>query len=221
MAHEQVLAETPFFENAPAEVLAAVASAATVRDLVRGDVLFKTDDPADSLFVVLSGRIAIAIGDRPFDHRESVIALMDEGDLFGDMGMLDDRNRSTGARALEPTRVLEVPYSAVREQLDSSRELMWNVIRMLSNRLRATDQALADSVFLDVMGRTAKHLLRLAGDNDEFTLPITQEELAGMVGASRERVNKAIASFIKSKWLEQNDRTYRITNRTELQNRAV
>lgn len=221
MAHEQVLAETPFFENAPAEVLAAVASAATVRDLVRGDVLFKTDDPADSLFVVLSGRIAIAIGDRPFDHRESVIALMDEGDLFGDMGMLDDRNRSTGARALEPTRVLEVPYSAVREQLDSSRELMWNVIRMLSNRLRATDQALADSVFLDVMGRTAKHLLRLAGDNDEFTLPITQEELAGMVGASRERVNKAIASFIKSKWLEQNDRTYRITNRAELQNRAV
>lgn len=221
MAHEQVLAETPFFENAPAGVLSAVAASATVRDLVRGDVLFKTDDPADSLFVVLSGRIAIAIGDRPFDHRESVIALMDEGDLFGDMGMLDDRNRSTGARALEPTRVLEVPYSAVREQLDSSKELMWNVIRMLSNRLRATDQALADSVFLDVMGRTAKHLLRLAGNKDEFTLPITQEELAGMVGASRERVNKAIASFIKSKWLEQNERTYRIVNRSELENRAV
>ena len=63
---------------------------------------------------------------------------------------------------------------------------------MLAGRLRAMDEALADSVFLDVTGRTAKRLLELAGDDDEFTLPVTQEELAGMVGASRERVNKAI-----------------------------
>ena len=75
------------------------------------------------------------------------------------------------------------------------------------------DESLADSVFLDVTGRTAKRLLELADDSDEFTLPITQEELAGMVGASRERVNKAIASFVRLGWLEQNDRRYVITNR--------
>lgn len=77
---------------------------------------------------------------------------------------------------------------------------MWNVIGMLSRRLRAMDQALADSVFLDVTGRTAKRLLELSEGKDDFTLPVTQEELAGMVGASRERVNKAIASFIKLRW---------------------
>ena len=221
MAHEQVLAATPFFENAPTQVLSTIGSAGTVRDLVRGDVLFEAGDDPDTMYVVLSGRIAIAIGNRPFDHRESVIALMDEGDLFGEMGMLDKFPRSAGARALEASRVLEIPYSAVRQQLDASNDLMWNVIRMLSKRLRTMDEALADSVFLDVTGRTAKRLLELSAGQDRFTLPITQEELAGMVGASRERVNKAIASFIKLKWLEQQDRTYVITDRDSLAKRAL
>jgi len=221
MAHEQVLADTEFFADAPAEMLSTIAAAGKVRDLVRGDVLFEAGDDPDTIYVVLSGRIAIAIGNRPFDHRESVIALMDEGDLFGEMGMLDKSPRSAGARALEASTVLEIPYTAVHAQLDSSNHLLWNVVRMLSRRLRAMDQALADSVFLDVTGRTAKRLLDLSGGNDEFTLPVTQEELAGMVGASRERVNKAIASFIKLKWLEQHDRTYHIIDRAKLQQRAI
>jgi CRP-like cAMP-binding protein len=221
MAHEQVLADTEFFADAPAEMLSTITAAGKVRELVRGDVLFEAGDDPDTIYVVLSGRIAIAIGNRPFDHRESVIALMDEGDLFGEMGMLDKSPRSAGARALEASSVLEIPYSAVHAQLDTSNHLLWNVIRMLSRRLRAMDQALADSVFLDVTGRTAKRLLDLSGGKDEFTLPVTQEELAGMVGASRERVNKAIASFIKLKWLEQHDRTYHIIDRAKLQQRAI
>ena len=84
--------------------------------------------------------------------------------------------------------------------------MLWNVTRLLAQRLRAMDEALADSVFLDVTGRTAKRMLELADGGDQFVLPVTQEELAGMVGASRERVNKAIASFIRLGWLEQRDR---------------
>jgi CRP-like cAMP-binding protein len=220
MAHEQVLADTEIFAGAPADVLSSIAGAGTVRTLVRGDVLFDTGDEPDSLFVVLKGRIAIAIGNRPFDHRESVVALMDDGDLFGDMGMLDKGPRSAGARAIEPSTVLEIPYSAVLAELDAHPELMWNVVRMLVTRLRAMDAALADSVFLDVTGRTAKRLLELSNGADDFTLPVTQEELAGMVGASRERVNKAIASFIKLGWLEQQDRHYVIKKRDSLELRS-
>jgi len=94
------------------------------------------------------------------------------------------------------------------------------VVRLLAQRLRTTDAALADSVFLDVTGRTAKRLLELAGDADEFVLPVTQEELAGMVGASRERVNKALSAFIRLGWLEQSERRYRITDREQLSRRA-
>ena len=93
-------------------------------------------------------------------------------------------------------------------------------VELLALRLRSVDMALADSVFLDVTGRTAKRLLELAGESDEFQLPITQEELAGMVGASRERVNKAIASFIRLGWIAQQDRRYRITDRVQLARRA-
>ena len=96
MAHEQVLAETEIFANAPANVLTAVGASGTVRNLVRGDVLFEEGDEPESLYIVLSGRIAIAIGNRPFDHRESVVALMDDGALFGEMGMLDKGSRSAG-----------------------------------------------------------------------------------------------------------------------------
>ena len=91
---------------------------------------------------------------------------------------------------------------------------------MLAGRIRATDEALADAMFLDVTGRTAKRLLEMAGDEDEFELPVTQEELAGMVGASRERVNKAISSFLRLGWLTQEDGRYTITNRPQLEIRS-
>ncbi len=94
--------------------------------------------------------------------------------------------------------------------------MLWGVIKLLASRLRVMDEVLADSVFLDVTGRTAKRLLELSSGKDEFVLPVTQEELAGMVGASRERVNKAIGSFIRLGWLEQHDRQYKILMRDRL-----
>ena len=214
-----ILARTDFFADASTSALAAVAAAGSERQLVRGDVLFNEGDPPDALFIVLRGRIAIAIAN-PLDRRESVVALMEAGDLFGELGLLDEGPRSAMARALEPTSVLTIPFEPVREMFNEDPRLLWNVTRLLAQRLRVMDEVLADSVFLDVTGRTAKRLLELANGAEEFVLPVTQEELAGMVGASRERVNKAIASFIRLGWLEQHDRRYRITQRDRLELRA-
>jgi CRP/FNR family transcriptional regulator, cyclic AMP receptor protein len=219
MAHEESLARTDFFADASPAALRRIAASGHEVHLVRGDVLFNEGDPPESLYLVLRGRIAIALAN-PIDRRESVVALMETNDLFGEMGMLDDGPRSAMARALEPTTVLAIPYGPVLELFDEQPKLLWNVTRLLAQRIRVTDEALADSVFLDVTGRTAKRLLELANGTDEFTLPVTQEELAGMVGASRERVNKAIASFIRLGWLEQHDRTYRITQRERLELRS-
>jgi len=219
MAHEDILARTAFFADAPPEALAAVSAAGQERHLIRGDVLFNEGDPPDSLYLVIRGRMAIAIAN-PIDRRESVVALMEPDDLFGEMSMLDNGPRSAMARALEPTTVFAIPFEPILAMFDQYPKLLWNVTRMLAQRIRVTDEALADSVFLDVTGRTAKRLLELADGSDQFTLPVTQEELAGMVGASRERVNKAIASFIRLGWLEQQDRTYRITQRDRLELRA-
>jgi len=219
MAHEEILAQTDFFAGAHPDALAAVAAAGQEIHLIRGDVLFNEGDPSSTVYLVLRGRVAIALAN-PIDRRESVFALMEAGDLFGEMGMLDDGPRSALARALEPTSVLTIPYEQILQMFNDDPKLLWNVTRLLAQRIRATDEALADSVFLDVTGRTAKRLLELANGTDEFTLPVTQEELAGMVGASRERVNKAIASFIRLGWLEQRDRSYRIIQRDRLELRA-
>jgi len=212
------LSETILFAGLGDDALAKVVEAGQDLELRRGDVLFREGDDPDELFVVVSGRIAIA--NRSIDGRESMVALMEEGDLFGEMGLFDGRGRSAEARALESSVVTAVPYGPVRSLYQDDPTLLWRVVTMLTDRLRTMDVALADSVFLDVTGRTAKRLLDLAGEEEEFSLPITQEELAGMVGASRERVNKAISAFIRLGWIQQIDRTYRITNREQLTIRA-
>ncbi len=218
MVETSLLSSVDLFSEVDEAVLSELAQQASERSLWRGDVLFAEAQEPDALYIVISGRIAIA--NKSIDGRESVVALMEDGDLFGEMGLFDGLGRSAEARALEPSKVAEIPYGPVRSVYEEHPDLLWRVVDMLARRLRSMDEALADSVFLDVTGRTAKRLLELAGDNDEFTLPITQEELSGMVGASRERVNKAISAFIRLGWLSQTDRRYTITNRKQLEIRS-
>lgn len=213
-----LLAASDLFAGFDPAAVEQIAEASAIRTFRRNELVFDAGDDPGDLFVVKSGRIAIA-STSP-DGRESVLALMEEGDLIGEMSFFDGEGRSAAARALEPSELVVVPYAPVRRLLEARPELLWGVIRLLVQRLRTTDAALADSVFLDVTGRTAKRLLELAGEADEFVLPVTQEELAGMVGASRERVNKAIAAFIRLGWLDQSERRYRITDREQLARRA-
>jgi CRP-like cAMP-binding protein len=214
-----LLARAELFRALDADVVQQVAADARSVTLQRNDLIFSEGDDAAELYVVRSGRIAIA--KRSADGRESVVALMEEGDLIGEMSLFDSRGRSADARALEPSELVAVPFSSLRAVFEERPHLLWGVVQLLVDRLRLTDSALADTMFLDVTGRTAKRLLEMAGDADTFTLPVTQEELASMVGASRERVNKAIASFIRLGWLEQTDRRYRILDRPQLSRRAT
>jgi CRP/FNR family transcriptional regulator, cyclic AMP receptor protein len=212
-----LLAHSPFFAGLDGPAGDPPPPHSPPRDLKRNDVLFREGEEASQLFVVERGRVAIA--NRSEDGRESLVALMEAGDLFGEMGLFDGI-RSADARALETSTVVAVPYIPLREALDRQPTALWSVVELLARRIRAVDEALADTVFLDVPGRTAKRLLELAGDGDQFQLPVTQEELASMVGASRERVNKAISQFVRLGWLEQQDRVYRIRNREQLALRA-
>ncbi|MFO7281295.1 MAG: Crp/Fnr family transcriptional regulator [Thermoanaerobacterales bacterium] len=218
MSATDLLADVDLFADLSTQELQHLADASTTVELRRGDVLFHEDDPGDNVYIVKSGRIAIA--KRSIDGRESVVALMEPGDLFGEMQLFENQGRTAEARALEQSEVLAIGYGPIREVYERRPELLWGVVALLARRLRSMDVALADTVFLDVTGRTAKRLLEMAGGADEFTLPVTQEELAAMVGASRERVNKAIASFVRLGWIEQSDRRYKITNREELERRA-
>lgn len=219
MIDVRLLSSADMFKGFDDDALQQLITQATIRSLLRGDVLFNENDAAEALFIVESGRVAIS--NKSFDGRESMVALMEPGDLFGEMGLFDERGRSAEARILEQAEIIEIPYVPIAALYESKPQLLRGVVEMLVRRLRSMDVALADSVFLDVTGRTAKRLLEIAGENDDFELPVTQEELAGMVGASRERVNKSIAQFVKLGWLEQRPRGYRITNREQLEIRSM
>ena len=217
-ALREALGETILFAELDDEQLDHIAAAGAVQSLQRGVVLFEEGAEPGEFYLVLSGRVAIA--QESDDGRESLLAVLGPGELFGEMGFLDGYNRSAQARALEESTVLMVPYTELRLLYENNPAALWSAVQLLARRLRAMDRALSDTVFLDVMGRTAKRLLGMAGDRDEFEMPLTQEELASMVGASRERVNKAIHAFAKLGWITHDQRQYKITNRRNLEIRA-
>ena len=103
------LQSVPIFSEVHEDTLNGLVAAAEVKELIRGDVLFNEGDEPNSLHIVLSGRIAIVMISE-VDDRESVVALMDSGDLFGELGLLDSGARSATARAIEPTSILEIRY---------------------------------------------------------------------------------------------------------------
>ena len=210
-----LLRQTALFSMLDEDTLDEVLQVLTVIKLKRGTDLFLENDEANTLYIVADGRIAII---KSFvDRKDSMVALIEPGDLFGEMGLFEDQPRSATARALENSELVEVPYPPIRKALEARPSLLWSLVSLLAQRLRSTDSALADAMFLDVTGRTAKRILEIAGNSDEFVIPLTQEELAGLVGASRERVNKTLASFAKSGLLDISDRRYTILKRDKLE----
>lgn len=219
MTNADFLRSIDMFSDLDDELLKPIVDQSETVDLQRGDVVFQSGDESSDLYIVTHGRIAI--GNRSFDGRESLVALMEAGDLFGEMPLFSNDGRSAEARALEESSLIVIPYKPIKDLYDDNPALLWRVVEMLVSRLKSTDIALSDTMFLDVTGRTAKRLLEMAGDSDEFRLPITQEELAGMIGASRERVNKSISSFIKLGWISQSGEKYIILDRKQLEIRST
>jgi CRP-like cAMP-binding protein len=220
MPERRLLETTQLLGALPPDTLEALREHATIRPVARNEILFRKDDAATELFGVVSGRIAILTSSP--DGRESLVAVLEQGALFGELGLFDDGPRSADARALEESQLLAIPYAAVRAAIDAHPTLLWVIVRLLARRLRSTDESLADAVFLDVPARTAKRLLEIAGGEDQFRLPMTQEDLAGLVGASRERVNKALSLFTRLGWIEVEGRNrYRILDRNALNERAT
>jgi CRP/FNR family transcriptional regulator, cyclic AMP receptor protein len=216
----RLLDATRLFAALPEEIRAHLRDQMEIRTYDRNEFLFRQGDPATEMFVVLEGRVAIAA--QAGDGREAVVAVLERGGLFGELAMFDDAPRSADGRALTELSVAVLPFESVRAVLREQPDLLWVMVRLLAERLRATDEALADAVFLDVPARTAKRLLELAGGQDQFTIPLTQEELASMIGASRERVNKALALFARLGWLEMEGRgQYKILDRQALEDRAT
>ena len=193
--------------------------------LERGDILFHEGDQGDRLYVIGEGKIKL--GRTSTDGRENLLAILGPGEMFGELSLFDPGPRTATATAVAETQVVSMGHEQLKEFLATRPGVASTLLAALARRLRRTNDVLADLVFTDVPGRGATALLDLA---DRFGRPVddglmvahdlTQEELAQLVGASRETVNKALADFASRVWVRLEPRCVVIMDIERLSRRA-
>ena len=168
--------------------------------------MFTRSDPGDTVIVVVSGRVKVAV--RSADGGELTLAIVQPGGLLGELGVVDGGPRSADAETLEECQLLLIPREAVRDicaRVPAAAQALTNSI---AATLRRLTEATADLVFLDLPRRVAKILLNQPrGDDGTIRHRMSQEELAHQVGSTRQSVNAALRGFERRGWIEMHDRT--------------
>ncbi|TDQ55364.1 Crp/Fnr family transcriptional regulator [Actinorugispora endophytica] len=202
----EVLSRAPLFEALDEDGAAALRASITEVRLGRGQTLFSEGEEGDRLYVILSGKVKLTR--TAVDGRENLLSVLGPGEMFGELSLFDPGPRTASAVAVTDTVLAGLGHDDLRPFIAQQPEVAVHLLKSLATRLRRTNDVMADLVFTDVPGRVAKALLDLAerfGKEGEDGLHVhhdlTQEELAQLVGASRETVNKALAEFALRGWL--------------------
>ncbi len=217
--------QAPLFAALDDEAAAALRSSMGEVTVPRAKVLFSEGEPGDRLYVVTAGKIKL--GRTSADGRENLLAVLGPGEMFGELSLFDPGPRTATATAVTETSLIGLGHDDLQPWLSGRPEVAAQLLRALAQRLRRTNDYLADLVFSDVPGRVAKALLDLAKrfgvpaeDGLHVTHDLTQEELAQLVGASRETVNKALADFAQRGWLRLEARAVVLLDLDRLAGRA-
>ena len=203
---DDVVRQAPLFAALDDEASDALRSAMVQTEVPRGQVLFHEGDPGDRVYVIVEGKMKL--GRASGDGRENLLAILGPGEMFGELSLFDPGPRNATATAVADTVLLALGSDDLTTWLSDRPDVARQLLRALARRLRRTNENLADLVFSDVPGRVAQALLDLSerfgrptDDGLRVAHDLTQEELAQLVGASRETVNKALADFAQRGWL--------------------
>ncbi len=220
-----VLRQAPLFSGLDDEAAAALRATMEERRLRRGEVLFEEGDAGDRLYVVTEGKVKL--GRRSGDGRENLLAVLGPGSMFGELSLFDPGPRSATVTAVTDCVMQTLSHDELGRWLNGRPEVARGLLLQRAGRLRRANDVVADLVFSDVPGRVAKALLDLAmrfgrrgDDGIHVHHDLTQEELAQLVGASRETVNKALADFASRGWLRLEARSVVIMDVERLRRRA-
>jgi CRP/FNR family transcriptional regulator, cyclic AMP receptor protein len=220
-----VLRQAPLFSSLDDEAADSLRASMSETSIGRGDVLFHEGDSGDRLYVVTDGKIKL--GRTSADGRENLLAILGPGQMFGELSLFDPGPRSATATAVTPCTLVSLGHDELLRWLEDQPSVARALLNQLAARLRKTSDVVADLVFSDVPGRVAKALLdlsrrfgRTADDGIHVHHDLTQEELAQLVGASRETVNKALADFAMRGWLRLEPRSVVLIEVERLRRRA-
>jgi CRP/FNR family cyclic AMP-dependent transcriptional regulator len=199
------IARIPFFAGLDAVALARVAARMRTRRFRRGEVIFHLGDPGDALFILVTGEVKISLPSDAGD--EAIIATLRDGDVFGELALLDGAPRSATATALVVSQTAVLPRDAFRILIAEEPAVRDALLASLAAELRRLTMHVEELHFLDMTGRLAARLVRLAADAGSPAedgsirlLPtLTQGELAAMVGCTRQSVNKLLGQFAEDR----------------------
>jgi CRP/FNR family transcriptional regulator, cyclic AMP receptor protein len=222
---DQVLARAGLFQGVERSAVTALTKQLPLVDFPRGHVIFAEAEPGDRLYIIISGKVKIGRG-YP-DGRENLLTITGPSDMFGELSIFDPGPRTSSATTITEVRAVSMDRDALRAWIADRPEIAEQLLRVLARRLRRTNNNLADLIFTDVPGRVAKQLLGLAqrfgtreGGAMRLTHDLTQEELAQLVGAARETVNKALADFAHRGWIQLDGKSLLICDSERLTMRA-
>lgn len=191
----------------------------------KGAILFKEGDSGEHVYVIVEGKLKL--GTSSGDGRENLLSILGPGEMFGELSLFDPGPRTSTATAVTDARLLSLSHAKLIPWLRENPDVSLQLLARLAQRLRRTNEAVGDLVFSDVPGRVAKALIDLGGRFGKQTPEglfvqheLTQEELAQLVGASRETVNKALADFAGRGWLRLDGRAVLITDLERLTKRG-
>jgi CRP/FNR family cyclic AMP-dependent transcriptional regulator len=222
---DDVLRRAPLFRELDDEAAAALRASMVEVKLARGEVLFREGDEGDRVYVVIAGKIKL--GRTSPDGRENLLALLGPSQMFGELSLFDPGPRSATVTAVTDTTLFGLGHTDLLPWLTGRPEVARGLLLHVAQRLRRSNDTLADLVFSDVPGRVAKQLLDLStrfgvvsDEGVRVVHDLTQEELAQLVGASRETVNKALADFAGRGWLRLEQRSVVLLDIERLRRRA-
>ncbi|HEX3823702.1 MAG TPA: Crp/Fnr family transcriptional regulator [Mycobacteriales bacterium] len=222
---EGLLARVPLFAALDDESAVSLEATLTTRTLTRGHLVFREGDPGDRLFIVMDGKVKISRA--AADGRENLLAVLGAGEMFGELSLFDPGPRTATVTTVTGSTLASLDHDDLRPLLSERPGVAEQLLKALAQRLRRTNEAMADLVFTDVPGRVAKALLDLAdkfgvteAEGTRVRHDLTQEELAQLVGASRETVNKALSEFAHRGWLLIEGRSVLLLDPARLARRA-
>lgn len=208
------LGRTRLFTGVDRAVLDRLAPSVLVRSLRRGQILFDQGDAGGTLVAVLEGRLALTLHSRDGDRM--MLGVVGAGHTLGELSVADGGPRSSGAEALEATKVALVPRAAVLAAAGSSPTLLDRLLVELASIARRQTDNSADLTFLDLPRRLARRLLVVSEGGDVVDLGLSQRDLAAMVGGSRQSVNQALGDFQRRGWLKLDGSTIRLLDRAAI-----
>lgn len=222
---DEVVRRAPLFTALDEAAAVSLRASMDTVKIAKGSILFKEGDEGEHLYVIIDGKLKL--GTSSGDGRENLLSILGPGEMFGELSLFDPGPRTSTATAVTDSKLLSLSHEKVIPWLRQNPEVSLQLLTRLSQRLRRTNEAVGDLVFSDVPGRVAKALIDL-GDRFGKTSAegllvnhdLTQEELAQLVGASRETVNKALADFAGRGWLKLDGRSVLITDVERLSKRS-